>query len=202
MNKVYLFFKKQLVLRRLHQWSSYLVLAGLCMRLFTPQIPIALAQPSSGGSYNLLPFEARQASGFSQALFSSGQQNFVSYENGLIQAFCPAGDDYCWQMILLETGNSKNRKAVTVTAYSSTPDQTDSTPFITANGTYVYDGLVACNFLPFGTKVKFPGYSGDKIFMVEDRMAKKNSHKVDIWMPTRQAALQFGVQQLVMEILE
>src|SRR3989339_987867 len=96
----------------------------------------------------------------------------------------------------------KKMNKVTVTAYSSTPDQTDDSPFITANGTYVYDGVVAANFLPFGTKVKFPEMYGDKIFIVEDRMAKKNSHKMDIWMPSRSLALQFGVKSLAFEIIE
>ena len=96
----------------------------------------------------------------------------------------------------------KKMNKVTVTAYSSTPDQTDDSPFITANGTYVYDGVVAANFLPFGTKVKFPEMYGDKFFIVEDRMAKKNSHKMDIWMPSRSLALQFGVKSLAFEIIE
>lgn len=91
---------------------------------------------------------------------------------------------------------------VIVTAYSSTPDQTDASPFITANGTYVQDGVLACNFLPFGIKVRFPDFSGDKIFSVEDRMAKKNSHKMDVWMPSRYEALQFGVKYLRYEIVE
>lgn len=202
MNKLSLFFEKQLVLKRVQLWPSYMVLAGLCVRLLVPQIPVALAQPSSGGDYSLLALEAIQSPNLSEALLNPSQQNFVIYENGFAQAFCPMGDDYCWQMALREMSPIKNRKVVTVTAYSSTPDQTDSTPFVTANGAYVYDGLVACNFLPFGTKVRFPEYSGDKVFVVEDRMAKKNSHKVDIWMPSRQAALQFGVQQLTVEVLE
>ena len=81
-----------------------------------------------------------------------------------------------------------------ITAYSSTPDQTDDSPFITASGKYVCDGIVAANFLKFGTKIKFPSLFGDKIFIVEDRMALKNSHKVDIWMPSREQALNFGVK--------
>ena len=93
-------------------------------------------------------------------------------------------------------------KRVIVTAYSSTPDQTDDSPFITANGTYVCDGIIATNFLPFGTKVKFPEYSGDKVYTVQDRMAKKNSHKIDIWMPSRQLALNFGVKTLAYEVME
>jgi len=91
---------------------------------------------------------------------------------------------------------------VVVTGYSSTPDQTDSTPFITASGTRVHDGTVACNFLRFGTRVRFPDMYGDKIFVVEDRMALKNSHKMDIWFTSREQAKQFGVRQLKVEVLE
>lgn len=93
-------------------------------------------------------------------------------------------------------------QVVIVTAYSSTPDQTDDSPFITANGTYVHDGVIAANFLPFGSKVRLPEYSGDKIYTVHDRMAKKNDHKIDIWMPSRDAALNFGVKKLAFEIVE
>jgi len=92
-------------------------------------------------------------------------------------------------------------RVVLVTAYSSTPDQTDSTPFITASGSHVRDGIVACNFLSFGTYVRFPDMYGDKVFVVEDRMALRNSHKIDIWFPTRSEAYQFGVRQIRVETL-
>ena len=91
------------------------------------------------------------------------------------------------------------KKWVLVTAYSSTVDQCDSTPFITASGTHVHDGTIAANFLRFGTKVKFPALFGDKIFIVEDRM--KSNYKVDIWFPTRQEALQFGAKRTMIEII-
>ena len=91
---------------------------------------------------------------------------------------------------------------VPVTGYSSTPDQTDSTPFISASGTYVHDGVIACNFLRFGTKVRFPQLYGEKIFLVEDRMAAKNSHKMDIWFISRDQAKQFGIKIAKVEILE
>ncbi len=90
---------------------------------------------------------------------------------------------------------------VPVTAYSSTLDQTDSTPFITASGTGVRDGVIACNFLRFGTKVRFPQLYGEKIFVVEDRMAVKNSHKMDIWFVNRDQAKQFGIKIAKVEIL-
>ena len=43
---------------------------------------------------------------------------------------------------------------VIATAYSSTPWQTDSTPYITADGATVRDGIIANNMLTFGTQVK------------------------------------------------
>lgn len=95
--------------------------------------------------------------------------------------------------------NYKESRKVTITAYSSTPDQTDDTPFITASGKHVKDGIIAANFLPFGTKVKFPALFGDKEFSVEDRM--KSNKKVDIWYPDRQSALKFGVKYSEMIII-
>jgi 3D (Asp-Asp-Asp) domain-containing protein len=79
-----------------------------------------------------------------------------------------------------------------VTAYASVPDETDSTPFITANGTYVHDGIIAANFLPFGTRVEIPALFGDKVFTVEDRMNVKFSNRMDVWMPTVAQAIRFG----------
>lgn len=91
---------------------------------------------------------------------------------------------------------------VVATAYSSTPDQTDDSPFITAQGTYVRDGIVAANFLPFGTRIRIPDIYGDKIFEVEDRMNRRYWHRVDVWFPDRQTALEFGIKTIKIHILE
>lgn len=91
---------------------------------------------------------------------------------------------------------------VPVSAYSSTIDQTDDSPFIMASGNHVYDGAIAANFLPLGTKVKFPEVYDDKIFTVEDRMNKRYSYQMDIWMETRQEAKNFGVRKLKYEIIK
>ena len=88
-----------------------------------------------------------------------------------------------------------------VTAYSSTPDQTDSTPFITANGTYVHDGIIAANWLKFGTRVRIPEMFGDKVFIVADRMHPRFDNRADIWMAERQDALNFGLRRLTIEVL-
>lgn len=90
---------------------------------------------------------------------------------------------------------------LTVTAYSSTPWETDGDPFTTASGMRVADGIIAANFLPFGAKVKFPEYSGDKIYTVQDRISMRYYHRADIWFPAYQEAKQFGVKYLTMEIL-
>lgn len=91
---------------------------------------------------------------------------------------------------------------VWVTAYSSTPEETDDTPFITAAGTKVRDGIVALNFLPFGTKVKIPTVFGDKILVVEDRMHPRKAGFVDVWMPTKTAALRFGISRATLIVLD
>lgn len=84
---------------------------------------------------------------------------------------------------------------VWVTAYSSAPEETDDTPFVTASGYAVRDGIIAANFLPFGTLVQIPEIFGDKIFTVLDRMHKRKTGFIDIWMPTKDAAMDFGIRK-------
>lgn len=92
-----------------------------------------------------------------------------------------------------------------ITAYSSTVDQTDGSPCITANGFNVCkhgkEDTIAANFLKFGTKVRVPELYGDKIFVVRDRMNKRFPNRVDIWMTNRYAAQKFGVQYAKVEIV-
>jgi 3D (Asp-Asp-Asp) domain-containing protein len=90
-----------------------------------------------------------------------------------------------------------------VTAYSSTPWETDEDPHITASGKIVRDGIVANNFLPFGTKIKIPEIFGDKIFVVEDRMnPERSNYQFDIWFEDYFEALKFGAKKTYVEILE
>ena len=91
---------------------------------------------------------------------------------------------------------------VIATAYSSTPDQTDASPFIAASGRRVYDGMVAANFLRFGTKIRMPQVFGDKIFTVDDRMHPRFARRIDIWFPSKNQALQFGAKRLKIEIVK
>ena len=92
---------------------------------------------------------------------------------------------------------------VVITAYSSSPRETDDTPFITAAGTWVRDGIVANNMYPLGTKVRFPEIYGDKVFVIEDRMHwRKSSYQFDIWMDSYEKAKGFGAKIVEAEILD
>ena len=104
-------------------------------------------------------------------------------------AYTPLSED--WRLLTL-----------TITAYSSSPDETDSTPFITASGSRTRDGVVATNVLPFGTKVKIPELFGDKVFTVEDRMNRRYTERLDIWFPSKYQAKKFGKQLAQIVVFE
>lgn len=89
---------------------------------------------------------------------------------------------------------------VTATAYNSVPEQTDSTPFITASGSHTRHGVIAANFLPIGTRLKIPAYYGDQVFVVEDRMNPRYHQRIDIWMEEVPDARAFGVRNVEIEI--
>lgn len=95
---------------------------------------------------------------------------------------------------------------ITVTGYSSTPDQTDSTPFITASNKRVRRGIIALSrdllreFTPgapfsYGDKVELEGVG---VFYVEDTMNARFTKRADIWFTSRDAALRWGKRGLTM----
>lgn len=90
---------------------------------------------------------------------------------------------------------------ILITAYSSSVDETDETPFITASGSHVRPGIVAANFLPFGATIRIPKIFGNQIFVVEDRLHEKNNDRIDVWLPTKKEALEFGIKISEIEIL-
>ncbi|MBN1778886.1 MAG: 3D domain-containing protein [Candidatus Buchananbacteria bacterium] len=100
----------------------------------------------------------------------------------------------------------KKTYTITITAYSSTVDQTDDTPCITANGFNLCENneenVIAANFLPFGTKVKIPEYFGDRIFTVQDRMNARYYYRADVWFKTRQDAIKFGAPYTEIQVVE
>lgn len=97
---------------------------------------------------------------------------------------------------------SGKKMNVRLTAYTSSPEETDDTPFITASGSRTRDGIVATNLLPFGTKVMIPEHFGDKIFTVEDRMHPRMTNGMDVWMETKTDARRLGVRNTEIVVLD
>jgi len=78
-----------------------------------------------------------------------------------------------------------------VTAYNPVPEQTDSTPHITASGERVREGIVACPvWLEFGTIIEIDG----KLYECQDRMHPKYwyQNRFDILMWDYWEARRFG----------
>lgn len=86
------------------------------------------------------------------------------------------------------------------TAYNSLEGQTDSTPWITASGTRCREGVIAANHLPIGTKVMIEGF-GRQIFVVEDRMNRRYTKRIDIWFRSYTKARQFGRRKIKYYVL-
>lgn len=89
--------------------------------------------------------------------------------------------------------------SVLASGYSSTVAQTDGDPYTTAAGTRVRDGVVAANFLPLGTRLLW----GEKELVVEDRLNGRydETYMIDVWMPSTEQALQFGVQLITVKVM-
>lgn len=101
------------------------------------------------------------------------------------------------------------RMPVTVTGYSSTSDQTDATPFVTASNSRVRTGIVALSrdmlreFTPgapfgYGDQVEIEGVG---VFTVEDTMNPRFAKRVDIWFSSRAAARLWGRRNQVLSKL-
>ena len=92
---------------------------------------------------------------------------------------------------VLGTLIGKDTIIATITAYSSTPEETDDTPFITASGQRVRSGIIANNCLVFGEMIEMDG----EIYEVQDRMSKRyGCEYFDIWMENKELAINLGRQ--------
>lgn len=87
----------------------------------------------------------------------------------------------------------------TVTAYTSSVEETDDEPLITASGEMVRHGTLACpSKYKFGTVVSING----KEFICEDRMNKRFRHteRFDIWFESKSDALAWGKKELKIKV--
>ena len=88
-----------------------------------------------------------------------------------------------------------------VTGYSSTEEQTDDTPFVTASGSRVHVGTIACpSRLDFGTIIEIRGVR----YVCEDRMASKfrSGNYFDIWYPSEADAIHLGRVRTEVKVLQ
>ena len=89
---------------------------------------------------------------------------------------------------------------VIATCYTASPDETDDTPFITADGTDLRktkDNVIAANWLPFGTRVEIDG----KEYVVHDRMNKRyGKYHIDILVGSKREAMRCE-QDKILEII-
>jgi 3D (Asp-Asp-Asp) domain-containing protein len=96
------------------------------------------------------------------------------------------------------------RVSITVTGYSSTADQTDDSPLITAMNTTVHPGILALSRdllreytrgapFRFGDIVELEGLG---VFTVEDTMNPRFTKRADIWFQSRESAERWGHRTL------
>jgi 3D (Asp-Asp-Asp) domain-containing protein len=99
---------------------------------------------------------------------------------------------------------------VTCTAYSSTPDQTDSTPYITASMHRVERGIIALSrdllrrYTPdapfdYGDYVELIGVG---VFRVEDTMNRRWRRRADIWVHSRAEARRWGSRSMLIGLID
>ena len=76
-----------------------------------------------------------------------------------------------------------------ISAYTSDPSETDSTPNITASGVETRKGIIANNCLEFGTKVEIAGSE----YEVQDRMNERyGCEYFDLWIEDKAEAINYG----------
>jgi 3D (Asp-Asp-Asp) domain-containing protein len=109
-------------------------------------------------------------------------------------------------------GGDFPRRKMSVSMYNALPEQTDDSPFITANGDDLRDpelGLTAAmNGVPFGTRIMIPAL-GNAVYTIDDRMngrynpkeGEKYPDHVDLYTKHRKDAIHFGRQNLEIVIL-
>lgn len=90
------------------------------------------------------------------------------------------------------------RVVATITAYTSSEDETDSTPFENASGNRPGPGSVACPVrYAFGTRVLIQGQQ----YTCDDRMHSRFSERFDVWRETKNEAFEFGKKRVVVAII-
>jgi 3D (Asp-Asp-Asp) domain-containing protein len=104
--------------------------------------------------------------------------------------------DYKTNYIVEKAGVTIKVIEAVITAYTSLPELTDSTPFITASVATTREGIIACpRKYRFGARFVIEG----KVYDCQDRMniryeGREKEH-FDIWFPSYEEAKNYGVHR-------
>ncbi len=105
---------------------------------------------------------------------------------------------------ILQANIARYVMTVTVTAYSPSVDETDSTPYITASNKRVRDGICAISRdiekeldLQFGDTIYLEGIGTCEF---QDRMHRRKRKQVDLFMWNKSDAVRFGIKRARMGI--
>ena len=81
-----------------------------------------------------------------------------------------------------------------MSAYTASDDECGNSNGITASGTHAKQGrtIAAPSWIPFGTKVIIGGHE----YLVEDRGGYICDNRLDIYMDSREDAMEFGRKEL------
>ncbi|MFH1582785.1 MAG: hypothetical protein ABIB72_00490 [Candidatus Falkowbacteria bacterium] len=146
------------------------------------------------------------ASQMEKVVIISQEQGIISGQNEINQDVSINIMEFNGKLPESEEAEIEFSRHIIITAYNSEAGQTDDSPCITANNFNVCDygveDTIAANFLPFGSKVKIPALFGDRVFVVRDRMNKRFSNRVDVWMIEKPDAVNFGVKVAKIEVLK
>ena len=178
--------------------QQILVVALLAITLVTSNanagfVDWLLGTPAKATQDSTGSFDQLSASIMSPSASNGDVSLTLGNSNAMVAASSPTGST----VVVLH-----RMYTVQVSGYNSEVGQTDDSPFITASGTHVRDGIVATNMFPFGTVIKMPKLYGDKIFVVEDRMNKRYQNNVDIWFTDHAEALKLGRRTIQIEVIK
>ena len=190
--------------KKINKYSTIVIFAAIAFNLSLPQANAGILDWALGEKAGNLPSKLIAFAGVGREtginfLDTENKNNSSDTQflqsNSVIAANGPGTTQVKFRK------NENRAYIVPATAYSSTKDQTDHTPFITASGTHVREGVIAANFLPLGTVVKIPEIFGDKTFIVEDRMNSRYFYQIDVWFQTKTEAKEFGFKKVKIEII-
>lgn len=87
-----------------------------------------------------------------------------------------------------------------VTAYTASPDECGKADGIMANGERAVAGVhCAADHLPFGTRIRLPDGS-ERI--VGDRFGGGYTDRLDLFMETKEEAIEFGRRWMFVEVIK